>query len=331
LRESFSIFEDQKTNHIDALDLCIILRLMDSNVSDQTLHGLVRHAVGKEGVIDLPNYEKLLVTSRDSFTSLKLPQLVEELKKIKKDAGFAQVIEREFPGQLHEREFVEKSYETLHKHGFSKNNTIACVALCRDEICKPLGKLLLRTWGETFELSSLGGMLFAGKTGMGAAIHHAPQRSGFEHYLFICMPHIAIDEMGNIGAVYRPGRAKISNACGALMAFKSEYDSGKVKLEIDLTDIEYSLMKQKLLRGMEYGSKPSLVELTKLAQKLVLEDLEHLISLSVDTKKANYAVMSGIQIHGPQWIVRNKDLDTVWLTQIYIVVQGKRVDLKLGD
>jgi hypothetical protein len=42
------------------------------------------------------------------------------------------------------------------------------------------------------------------------------QGTGRERYVFFSFPHIGIDEVGEVGAISRPGRAKKSCACGAL-------------------------------------------------------------------------------------------------------------------
>jgi hypothetical protein len=54
---------------------------------------------------------------------------------------------------------------------------------------------------------------------MGAGLSHAPidPRNSRERYVFFSFPHIAIDEEGNLGKIYRPGRAGESAACGALL------------------------------------------------------------------------------------------------------------------
>ena len=45
---------------------------------------------------------------------------------------------------------------------------------------------------------------------------------------------------------------------------------------------------------------PDLLELTRTAQKAILEDIEKGIQSVVDTKKSDYALITGIQIHGPE-------------------------------
>ena len=39
------------------------------------------------------------------------------------------------------------------------------------------------------------------------------------------------------------------------------------------------------------------VDITKVAERTISDDLEYLISKTVDTNKADYAVVTGVQIH----------------------------------
>jgi len=143
------------------------------------------------------------------------------------------------------------------------------------------------------------------------------------------MPHIAIDEFGTIGSVSRAGQPHKSAACGALKAFSGEIETGNINLTLSDDDLEYILLKQKVMKSIVYGTKPSLVELTKTVQKVVLAELEKLISSTLDPKKANYAVISGVQIHGPSWL-NKKDMDYVWVGDAYSVVKGEKVKININ-
>jgi len=181
-------------------------------------------------------------------------------------------------------------------------------------------------------MTALGGILLVGRTGMGAALHHSPEVNGLERFVFYSMPHIAIDEFGTIGSVLRPGQSHRSSACGALKAFSGEIDSGHLNVIQDNDDLEYTLLKQKVSNSIPYGTKPSLVELTKIVQKVVLAELEKLIALYstsiLKPEKANYAVISGVQIHGPNWL-KKKDMDYVWVGEAYSVIKGEKAKLPI--
>ncbi len=232
--------------------------------------------------------------------------------------NFQQTVETHFPGTLSETEFIVNSQAALTEWGFNAENSIACVGACRDEITRTLIDKVQDAWGEAFNFSSLGGMMFAGKTGFSAAHHHAPIENGREHYVYFAMAHIAIDQNGDIGVCYRPGRSEPSGACGALIAFRQEMLSGDVALTLDWDDVEQSLMKQRLLKKMKYGEIPDLLALTKTAYEVILSDLKHLIAETVDVAVSDYAVLCGIQIHGA-----NKE-QFVWPGEMYVVKNGQR-------
>ena len=136
--------------------------------------------------------------------------------------GFEDVLSKFFDKFYTEADFVERTYKALSKLGFDADNTIACADVCRDEISQPLVNLIKGKWGEAFNLSSLAAMFFAGKTGLSAAMHHAPIVDGKERYVYYAFPHVAIDADGKIGVCKRRGRKEKSSACGALNVFLKE-------------------------------------------------------------------------------------------------------------
>jgi len=236
--------------------------------------------------------------------------------------NFQQSISAHFPNAIPDEDFVRRSYEALLIHGFNDENTIACVSVCRDEITHSLVAHIQKVWGEAFNFSSLGGMLFLGKTGFLAAHHHAPIHDGRERYVYIVMAHTAIDNQGEVGVCYRPGRSAPSGACGALIAFRKEMLSGTLEIDLDSEDVEQSLLKHRLLPKIRYGEVPELAQLTHLAYSVIVEDLERMIELTVDPAVSDYAILSGIQIHGPgreQYI---------WPGEMYVVKGGERSTLE---
>ncbi|RJR17022.1 MAG: hypothetical protein C4581_08880 [Nitrospiraceae bacterium] len=235
---------------------------------------------------------------------------------------YEEVLKKYFDKVYTEVEFVKKTYQVLEPLGFNDENTIAGKCICRDEISQSIRSVIKHMWGEAFNFSSLAGMFFAGKTGLAAAMHHSPISGGKEQYVFYALPHIAINKEGRIGVCRREGREEESTACGALNAFQKEMASGKVNLTMDNEDVEQSLIRMRLLREIPYGHVPDLLELTRTALKAIQSDLETTISKVVDTNKSNYAIISGIQIHGPSG-------NYVWPSECYTVVNGKRETLNL--
>ena len=235
--------------------------------------------------------------------------------------GFEEVLTKHFDKVFTEVDFVKKTYASLKELGFTDDNSIASVCVCRDEISQSVRSIIKHTWGEAFNFSSLAGMFTAGKTGIKAAMHHAPRVEGKERYVFYVTPHIAINEDGKTGFCKRKG-IKESSACGALCLFLDELNEGKLHITIDEEDIEESLLKRRLLREIPYGHIPDLLELTKITRKVIQSDLEHALAKVVDTSKSDYAVITGIQIHGP-------DGNYIWPAESYAVVNGTKIQLNV--
>lgn len=251
--------------------------------------------------------------------------------------GLDEILNKFFDRYYTEADFVGKTYAELNKFGFDNDNAIACVSVCRDEITQPLIALIREKWGEAFNLSSLAGMFFAGKTGLMAAMHHSPIVDDKERYVFYVMPHIAIDSEGRMGICKRVGREGDSIACGALNAFQKELKSQELGATppspplskggikggvIDNEDIEYSLIKIRLSKEIPSNTAPDLLELTKITQKAIQADLESALKTTVDINKSDYAVILGIQIHG-------HDGNYVSPVSCYAVLNGLRNEIKL--
>jgi hypothetical protein len=237
--------------------------------------------------------------------------------------NFHETLKANYPEAIPEADYVKSTQDALSVHGFNGDNTIACVGVCRDEITRSLVDRVQEAWGEAFNFSSLGGMLLLGKTGFGAAQHHSPVDGGRERYVYIAMSHVAICDKGDIGVCYRPGRPGASGACGALMAFRKELLGGALKLELDPNDMEQSILKQRLFRKIKFGNVPDLVSLTRIAYEVILDDLKLLLDLTVKTDVSDYAVLTGIQIHGP-----DKE-QYIWPGEMYAVIRGSRKEIKL--
>ncbi|MBI4698504.1 MAG: hypothetical protein HY758_06215 [Nitrospirae bacterium] len=236
--------------------------------------------------------------------------------------SFENILKKYFDRTCTEIEFVKKTYAALKELGFNDENSIAATCICRDEISQTLRSIIKHMWGEAFNLSSLAGMFFAGKTGLAAAMHHAPIENGKERYVFYALPHIAIDTEGHIGICRRSGREGESVACGALNAFQKEMASGRVNITMDNEDVEQSLIRMRLLREIPYGHVPDLLELTRITQTAIQADLENTIKKVVNIEKSDYAVITGIQIH-------EADGNYIWPAACYAIVNGEKISLKV--
>lgn len=231
------------------------------------------------------------------------------------------IVTEVFAGALEESSFVSRTLTALSSRGFTADNAIACVAVCRDELCSPFLACVREVWGEAFNMSSLAGLTSCGVTGFGAAHAHAPSDQDKDRYVYFSMAHIGIGPEGEVGRCVRVGRKGTSSACGAVVALLGELQSGNVKLEIDPNDVEQSQLRHSVLQRLGWGAKPDLVELTQAVRLEALETLERMIGLTVDPSKADYALFNGIQIHLPN------GSSLVWPGASYAMVDGARHDL----
>ena len=236
--------------------------------------------------------------------------------------SFEDVMQSHFPGSLPEKHFVRRAAVTLiRQHGFTPANTLACVGVCRDELCRSLFDEVEKMWGDAFDVSSLAGILTFGRTGFAAAQAHAPLVQGRCRYVFFLFSHIGISAAGDQGAAMRPGRQEPSAACGALVALLEEPVGGQGTGGFDWLDPEQSYLRSRLKRMRGLGDRPDLLELTKAAHRAGVEDLGTLMSDTADRHREDYAVVAGIQIHGPDGI------NLTWPGASHVVVQGTRSEI----
>lgn len=236
--------------------------------------------------------------------------------------SFDDVVERHFPGSLPEKHFVRRAAVTLiRQHGFTPANTLACVGVCRDELCRSLFDEVEEMWGEAFDVCSLAGVLTIGRTGFAAARAHAPLVQGRSRFVFFLFSHIGISAEGEMGVAMRPGREEPSAACGALVALQADRQSDAKPPAIDWMDPEQSYLRARLARVKGLGASADLLELTQAAHHASVEDLGGLMSSAVDRQREDYAVVAGIQIHGPG------GRDLTWPGASHVVVQGTRSEI----
>lgn len=219
---------------------------------------------------------------------------------------FRRSLDRHFPGAVLESDYVTQTARHLHRAGFTADNTLAWVGVCRDEIAGTLLDEVQDVWGASFSFASLAGLPTAGRTGFSAAARHGPIVDATQHFVAFAMPHIAISAAGVMGEIQRPGLPAPSKACGALVAFRDELIGGTLEVSLDRSDIEQSYLKQRLLPMIEYGKVPDLTELTRLTADAIEHDTQMIFEHVLEEHQAegegstiNIAFVTGLQIHGP--------------------------------
>jgi hypothetical protein len=124
-----------------------------------------------------------------------------------------QKIREHFPNAETGAKITEKYLAYLSDHyNEDLKKMLFATSICADDI--NVSTDFRRVLTRPFTLGGLGGLPFAGFTGMVAYGHHIPDGgSGFILY----GPHIGITDEGELGRMRRPGQATLSNSCGALM------------------------------------------------------------------------------------------------------------------
>jgi len=235
--------------------------------------------------------------------------------------SFDQSLAAHFPGAMPLVGFVGRSHSALYRLGFQRGNTLIGVILCRDELTAPLRRELYATWGDGFDGSSLAALPTFGRTGLVAAVDHAPIRDGRTRLVWFAFPHIAIARDGAIGPCARPGRDAPSSACGALELIRRELAEGSFDPTFHSDFIEYTLLKARLAPRVGSVPPPDLATLTRLLHKVIVEDLTRQLTQVHDETGGDHALVTGILIHGPD------GHDHVWPGPSYAVVRGDRTTL----
>ncbi len=100
-----------------------------------------------------------------------------------------------------------------NENNIDVSKVLMATSLCSDDINMPSTTFFSVLFGP-FIMGGLGGLPFAGLTGVTAFAHHIPDNgTGFIFY----GPHIGITMDGILGKMFRPRQDKATNSCGALM------------------------------------------------------------------------------------------------------------------
>ncbi len=128
--------------------------------------------------------------------------------------SFANHILKQYPNAKPGDEVREMYLSKLEQeHGGQRDSTLLATSLCADDINVTSTGFQEAMHGP-FVLGGLGGLPFAGRTGMTAYAHHIPDAgTAFIFY----GPHIGVTKDGQWGRMLRPGQSQEGFSCGALM------------------------------------------------------------------------------------------------------------------
>lgn len=124
-----------------------------------------------------------------------------------------QYVKAAYPGAATGTEVTEKYLQFLaDEYGADLSRILFATSLCCDDV--NVSTDFRRVLTRPFTLGGLGGLPYAGFTGMVAYAHHIPD--GGDAFIFYG-PHIGITDDGELGRMRRPGQQHLTNSCGALM------------------------------------------------------------------------------------------------------------------
>ena len=112
---------------------------------------------------------------------------IKELTKFDTDAH-VQCLEEHYPRCLPEPVLIDLMTDVLAEHGFMPATSINLVSNCRDEICRSFTEYLDNKWGApSFNISSLAGMVFCGRTGWLALVLATSNTGALSHTPVACV------------------------------------------------------------------------------------------------------------------------------------------------
>jgi len=206
-------------------------------------------------------------------------------------------VQRAMPGAISAYEMFPKVLKALKPYGVKPKNTIYGQSICSDEINnekKHISTLLTNYYGKVFPMGGIGGAPYVGKTGFGAFSAHVPDDG---HVVVLFGPHIGFSPTGDAAKFLRVGQAKVSTACGAVVAAYNQINAGGVA--DDPQDMEQSWLRKKLAAHAPVVAKSSspMVKLVMKAYKEIEKEMLDIVNTNFGS--GNLVLIGGIQINMP--------------------------------
>ena len=161
---------------------------------------------------------------------------------------FAEVVKSHFPTAMDAKDTTIQYLGKMQlQHGIDISKVLMATSVCSDDINVPSTTFFNVLFGP-FIMGGLGGLPFAGQTGMTAFAHHIPDEgSAFIFY----GPHIGITLDGDLGKMYRPRQEQTGNSCGALMLALSRFQDGSYKPVLNDDDYQQMKLEESLIDRRE--------------------------------------------------------------------------------
>lgn len=155
---------------------------------------------------------------------------------------------KEYPNAMMGSDVTEKYLGFLaDEYKSDLNRMLFATSVCSDDV--NVSTDFRRVLKRPFSMGGLGGLPFAGYTGMVAFAHHIPD--GGDGFIFYG-PHIGITSEGRLGRMIRQGQSHETNSCGALMLALDRMKTGSKSpltdneiLDLEQIHLEEALMPYK--------------------------------------------------------------------------------------
>jgi hypothetical protein len=210
---------------------------------------------------------------------------------------FESIVLENYPTALAARDTSIRYLGLLQNgHDIDISRMLMATSLCSDDINIPSTSFFSVVLGPFF-LGGLGGLPFAGLTGLTAFAHHIPDNgTAFIFY----GPHIGVTLDNELGKMYRPRQQRAGACCGALMLALERFQDEKFKPKVTDKDYQQTLLEQSLFpRREEIVNDPyPQMKITEVAYELIDSMLHEYLSLVKNEYKVDkIALLGGIVIN----------------------------------
>lgn len=209
-----------------------------------------------------------------------------------------------FAGAVSFTEFIDRQSAWLQARGWHPGQALAVSASCRDELVACVRVGVRDRWNNAFDLSTLGGLPLAGRTGTRAIRDHAPEDAGTLQIVLFGMSHIGVLADGTPGYYVRHGNTRATTACGSLAAASAwaadaADDPLGQEAGIDPMDPEQSLVRARLHAADPDFHRLPPDEMAIWVAGIIADDLWLHAAQNTDPARVDVALVSGVLVHAP--------------------------------
>ena len=210
---------------------------------------------------------------------------------------FEQVVKKHFPNAMDAKDTsIHYLGKMQNEHNINVSKVLMATSVCSDDINVPSTTFFNVLFGP-FIMGGLGGLPFAGQTGMTAFAHHVPDAgSAFIFY----GPHIGITLEGDLGKMYRPRQEKAGNSCGALMLALNRFQDCSYAPVLNEDDYQQMKLEESLLsyREQVLANENPEKAITEATYEIINQKIyDHLTSCKGEFPVEKVALLGGIIIN----------------------------------